>query len=389
MPGVDAARALALVGMMAVHIFAPVRTDGSLHPSYVVAAGRSAALFAVLAGVGLALATGRQQPYVGGRRRAARAGVLARAGLLVSLGLLLGQVDSPPLVILAYYGVLFVLAVPFLGLPARALAALAGAAALVTPVLSHLARLAVSPTPVAEPGGPDLLKELFLTGTYPALTWTTYLLVGLAVGRCDLRHRATGWQLLSGGVVLALGAKLASTALVAATGGVAPLRASLPADSFLAADLGRWLREGLFGTTPTADWRWLLVSSPHSGTTFDLLHTSGTAMAVLGGALVVARHAPRRLLLPLAAAGSMTLTLYLLHVLALADGSPLRTDDSTRLWAGHVLVALVLATVWRSLVGRGPLESLAAGLDRTSRRLAGGAGRLPVDGDRRAGTAAR
>ena len=42
--------------------------------------------------------------------------VLARAGPLVALGLLLGQVDSPPLVILAYYGLLFVLAIPFLGL---------------------------------------------------------------------------------------------------------------------------------------------------------------------------------------------------------------------------------------------------------------------------------
>ena len=40
--------------------------------------------------------------------------MLARAVLLVALGLLLGQVDSPPLVILAYYGLLFVLAIPFL-----------------------------------------------------------------------------------------------------------------------------------------------------------------------------------------------------------------------------------------------------------------------------------
>lgn len=133
MLGVGVARSLALVGMMSVHIFPPLRADGSLHPAYVVSAGRAAALFAVLAGVGLALATGGREPPDGLRLRAARAGVLARAGSLVALGLLLGKVDSPPLVILAYYGLLFGLAIPFLGLQARHLALLAVAAVLLTP----------------------------------------------------------------------------------------------------------------------------------------------------------------------------------------------------------------------------------------------------------------
>ena len=63
--GVDVARALALIGMMSVHIFPAVGRDGSLHPAYLVAAGRSAALFATLAGVGLALTTGGTQRYAG------------------------------------------------------------------------------------------------------------------------------------------------------------------------------------------------------------------------------------------------------------------------------------------------------------------------------------
>jgi hypothetical protein len=77
-------------------------------------------------------------------------------------------------------------------------------------------------------------------------------------------------------------------------------------------------------------------------------------------------------LVPLAAAGSMTFTLYTLHVLALADGSPFLTDDPMVLWLGHVAVALVLATVWRTWVGRGPLEWLASLLDRSARRAVGG-----------------
>ena len=81
---------------------------------------------------------------------------------------------------------------------------------------------------------------------------------------------------------------------------------------------------------------------------------------------------PRRVLVPLAATGSMTFTLYTLHVLALAEGSPFRSDDPMTLWLCHVAVALVVATLWRTQVGRGPLEWLASSLDRAARRAVGG-----------------
>jgi Heparan-alpha-glucosaminide N-acetyltransferase, catalytic len=370
--GVDVARALALIGMMSVHIFPAFRPDGSMHPAYVVAAGRSAALFAVLAGVGLALATGGQRRPEGLRLRAARAGVLARAAVLVVIGLLLGHVDSPPLVILAYYGLLFVLAIPFLGLRARHLVRLAVLAALVTPVVSQLVRAHVTPMPIGEPGGRGVLTELFLTGTYPAFTWTTYLFVGLAIGRSDLRRRGAAVSLLIGGTAVAVAAKLSSSALLGAAGGVDRLHDSLPRNDFFAQDTGRWLREGLFGTTPTTDWRWLLISSPHSGTTFDLAHTCATSAAVIGLCLLVVRYLPRWSYLPLAATGSMTLTLYTAHVLALAQGSPLLLDNRLHLWLLHVVVAVVVATLWRTQVGRGPFEWLAARADRMARRGAGG-----------------
>ena len=62
--GVDAARGLALIGMMSVHLFRmPYGPDAPLARELV--SGRSAALFAVLAGVGIALATGGTQPVVG------------------------------------------------------------------------------------------------------------------------------------------------------------------------------------------------------------------------------------------------------------------------------------------------------------------------------------
>ena len=212
-----------------------------------------------------------------------------------------------------------------------------------------------------------------LTGTYPVLPWTTYLFVGLALGRLDLRRRATALWLVTGGAALAVAAKVVSSSLLGAAGGVDRLSASVPADpsyAFLQDDLGRLLRQGLLGTTPTTDWRWLLISSPHSSTTLDLVHTSATAAAVLGLCLLVTRHTPRWLYLPLAATGSMTLTLYTAHVLSLAKDSPLLlTDDGLQLWLGQVVTVLVVATIWRSQVGRGPLEWFAAQVDRAARQL--------------------
>lgn len=368
--GVDMARALALIGMAATHIFPSFTASGDLHLSHQVASGRASALFAVLAGVGLALASGGTRPLRGRALRAARAGVIARACLLTVVGLLLARVDSPPLVILAYYGLLFLVAVPFLGLGARPLAGLAVAAAVVTPVVSHLVRSRLDPVQVEEPGGPDLLVDLFLTGTYPVLTWTTYLFVGLAVGRVALRRPLVALRLVLFGGLAAVTAKVVSGALLAAVGGADRLQASAGSAAGPVQDM---LARGLFGTTPTGDWRWLTVSAPHSGTTFDLVHTSGTAVAVLGGCLLLARVLPAGALLPLTAAGSMTFTLYTVHVLALADGSPVLLEDRQWLWLAHVAVALVVASVWRTQVGRGPLEALAAWLDRGARRLVGGA----------------
>ena len=373
--GVDVARCLALVGMAATHIFPGTDPDGSVHLSHTVAAGRASALFAVLAGVSLALATGGRTPLGGRDLWAARAGVGVRAAFLVALGLLLGRVDSPPLVILAYYGLLFVVALPVLGLGARSLAVLAVVAAVVTPVVSHVLRQEVDPTPIAEPWGGDLLTELLLTGTYPVLSWTTYLFAGMALGRSDLRRLAGAGRLLLAGAAIAVSAKALSAWLLDAVGGADRLASTVGST---AEEVTRSLGAGMFGTTPREDWRWLVVSAPHSGTTLDLVHTTGSAMAVLGACLLLARILPRLLVLPFAAAGSMTLTLYTAHVLALADGSPFLSDDRRTLWLAHVVVALVVATVWRTSVGRGPLEALVAWLSGSARRAVTGGRPAPV-----------
>ena len=65
--GIDAARGLALLGMMATHLLPTFESTADLTPTWIglTFSGRAAALFAVLAGVGLALSTGKRKPVQG------------------------------------------------------------------------------------------------------------------------------------------------------------------------------------------------------------------------------------------------------------------------------------------------------------------------------------
>jgi uncharacterized membrane protein len=50
--GVDAARGLALFGMMSVHVLPATDPDGTVSTAFRISSGRASALFALLAGVG-------------------------------------------------------------------------------------------------------------------------------------------------------------------------------------------------------------------------------------------------------------------------------------------------------------------------------------------------
>lgn len=370
--GVDAARGLALIGMMAIHILPMLAADGSVNLAYRIASGRSAALFAVLAGVGLALASGGTTPPRGRRLAAAAAGTLARGGVLLLVGLELGGLGSGVAVILVFYALLFVVAVPFLGLSAKVLLPLAAAWAVLAPMLSQAARPFMPTQSFASPAPPaladpvDLLREVAVTGYYPVLTWTAYLLAGLGIGRLALGNLRVQRTILLAGAVLAAGAWLASWWLLHPGGGLQVLEAAgAPGTPLAGGDVQTAVTTSFYGTTPTSTWWWLAVAAPHSGSPFDLLHTIGTSAVVLGAMLLLARAAAP-VLLPFAAIGSMTLTLYTLHVVLLATVLP-RTVPDAFLW--HLLIAVAVAVPWRGLVGRGPLEAIAAFASRSAAGL--------------------
>lgn len=344
--GLDVARCLALLGMVATHVLDPRTPDGDLAIGQWLAGGRASALFAVLAGVSLALMT--RQPLRRGPLALRAAGITGRALLIALLGLALGGLDTGIAVILVYYGVLFVVGLPFTLLGVRALVPLTVVWVVVAPVVSHLVRPHLPPRGFESPtfaqlGDPgQLASELFLTGYYPVVPWLAYLLAGLALGRLDLRDTRLLAGLALGGLGTAVLATRISRSLV---------------DPAIASEN----ELGMFGTTPPdGDWSWLLVVAPHSATPFDLAQTIGSAVLVIATCLLLERLLPRVVTTVLGVvlgAGAATLTLYSLHVVMLTP--QVWPDEEPTSYVSHVVVLLALGAVLRLARRRGPLEAVA------------------------------
>ncbi len=353
--GLDVARCLALLGMVATHVYDARTPSGELAVSHWVAGGRASALFAVLAGVSLALMT--REPLRGRQLAWRSGGLVGRALVIAAIGLLLGDLGSGIAIILTYYGVLFVLGLPFTLLRVRTLLPLALAWVVWAPVLSHLVRPHLPPRGFASPTFAQLADpvqlagELLLTGYYPAIPWMAYLLAGLVLGRLDLRNASLLGALALGGLGTAVLATRISRTLVDPT--VASENAT-----------------GMFGTTPPdGDWDWLLVVAPHSATPFDLAQTIGSAVLVIACCLLLERLLPRVATVALGVvlgAGTATLTLYVVHVVMRSPQVWPPEEPSS--YVRHVVVILAIGAALRLLGRRGPLEA-AAGLPvRLARR---------------------
>ena len=329
---VDVARGLAVLGMFAAHMWPRVELDERVFD------GRSAILFATLAGVSLGLSSGGARPVARGRRSRVVGSVLIRAAVLVLLGLVLQAWNEYVLVILPYYGVMFALLAVVLFAPRPVLLGLAAVLAVVGPWLADQVPVTTLGSPLAG-GLPGLAQDALLVGSYPALVWLPFLLVGLVAARSDLRRTRTAVLLLVGGVVAA----------VVGYG-------------------SRWL--------PGASSWPALDPAAHEGAPAEIVGSGGTALAVLGLLLLATRSAwaPGRVLSaalsPLAAVGSQPLTVYSAHLVLTAPLFTLYRLDGGRygLPLGWLLAAVVLtlvyAVLWRRFVGRGPLERVVARVSR-------------------------
>ena len=367
--GVDAARAVAVLGMVIIHFGPNPIPDTFFGNLYEVPHGRASVLFVLLAGVGVALLTaGRSGDGLRWRATAwqARGRLLFRAALLLPLGLWLQGLDHGVLVILQYYAVYFLLAALVLALPDRWLL-MAGAFALLCGPVSYFVGETARPGWFdgypAKLGDPlsSIARDLLLSGAYPLAVWSAPLFVGLWVGRRSLSSPAVRWWLLGVGLAVAVAVPLVSDGLTAAldgpTGGTGP---------------------GFSG---------LVTDEPHSQMPLWMAGSIGSACAVLGGALLLVEKLPR-VSWPLVATGQLALSVYVGHLLLLDSYEELLRHEAlpaAATTAGmFMLLAATTCMLWRAALPRGPLEAALATPWWTFERVArlrtahGRDGRAPV-----------
>lgn len=345
LPGVDLARGLAVVGMLAAHLLViPEPWEWSDAATWLgIVDGRSSILFATLAGVSIGIVTGGAAPLARAEMRLARERLVLRAGLLWLIGVLLLLTGVPVYVILPAYGILFLLATFFTGLRARALLVSAAVLALVLPVLQPLwERLPLW----SGPGGAEVAA---LVGWhYPFTVWIVFVLAGMGVARCGLARRSVQVGMLAGGATLA----------AIGYGVTAAFAPSLPA--------------------PAAVW----TAAPHSSGLGEVFGSGGFAIAVIGGCLLLCARADGRpgvigtVLLPLRATGAMPLTAYTLQLVVwgiwasvvLGDPGDLAGFRALEPFWPLTLGTIAFCTFWALVVGRGPLEEATARLSRVAAR---------------------
>ncbi|WIM68235.1 trypsin-like serine protease [Corynebacterium breve] len=165
---------------------------------------------------------------------------------------------------------------------------------------------------------------MFVDGPYPLLTWTAYMLIGFIAGQTLLNNERTQ--------IIALIVGFATVVF----GVIARGNETLATSGFL-------------------------DPSPHSGGAIDFLATSSSSIATIAACLVLTRSKPLALALaPLQAFGSMSLTMYILHVLS--AGTMLNQPSQPVLPNAaltSIFVGLAFAMAWK-LTGlrRGPAEWL-------------------------------
>jgi len=341
LPGPDVVRAVALIGVVVMNYHGylllqqegPRATDAVnrfFDPWTGPLSTRFAATFVLVAGVGVTLLTRRSIGDRDAVRR--RRTTLVRRGLvLYAGGLLLDQIWEGT--ILPYYGALFVLAAVLFTLSSRWVVTIGVSAAVVGALVAwwrleqqldgNATTWFDAPSRYSPRG---LALGVVVNGTHPLLPWLAFFCAGIVLGRCLGRD---GWR----AAAIGLGAALFTVAT-------------------------------LIGSAASGDRGSLIGTDPWSRSIVYTASALGTALMAFGIVTWLAEaHRSSRLVRWLGAAGTMSLTLYVLHAL-LFDLVVNRLGwirptglDTALIFAGcYWVVGISAAVAWRRRFGIGPFE---------------------------------
>ncbi len=327
--GIDAARGLAILGMIIVNV-GPVGPENVLQRIYLLPFGRASVLFVTIAGVGMGY-------FMRSRRGKELWTALSwRVALLFLLGAALQSVTDSVNLILQTYAVLFLLAPLLWKFSSRVLATLGVVIMVAGPlwIVTH---------DVAQPWGHSLegitlttaplegLHSLVLTGPYPLASWTVPFIAGLLLSRVDLADvRRLNRMIVIGGAAAVM--------------------------AFLIANLAYTL----LGPEADQGFSRIFTGAGHGQMPLWLISSIGGAVFAIAACQRLAQLAPPAIDW-LAKCGRLAFTIYVLHVLILAVAKP---ADGFSFGQG-VLVALALnvgalglGVLWARTGRQGPLEWL-------------------------------
>lgn len=346
-PGIDLARGLAILGMYVAHLTVVTPLEWSRPETWLgMVEGRSAILFATLAGVSLGLmgAGLRTRGAAHDGVRAQRSSIMIRAVLIWALGLLLLGFDVPVFVVLPAYGVLLLIGAFMVSWSTRALVITAAFTAAIAP---YVVTLVDSGGPPASGSVGEFFSDM-LGWNYPFVLWLAFVAAGIIGGRLIRRGIGSTVLLLGSGVALAV----LGYAVLGPVGNqvVGRYGADLPIGSSL------WLMS-------------VFRDDPHSHGVGEAFGSGGLALAVLALCVLAGTTALRWLLWPVRVIGSMPLTAYTAHLLVWGIWIMVTPGVGSDIHRLHGFLALdpfwpitlgVTAgcIVWALIWGKGPLEQL-------------------------------
>lgn len=236
--GIDAARGLAVVGMIFAHAGYTGIWGEELSALVGISHGHSSILFAVVAGLSLGMITGGARPPAGERLLHSRLRVLGRAvGLLLISGLVT-ILPSYVAVILASYALWFVWMIPALRWRPRTLIIVGLAHAVLGLIAGQLIQGVLSLGEIWTTQSPeDFVVSLVLTGVYPAIIWVGFVFIGMAMARSGITETRTLVRFGAAGLIAFI---LASAPFVIMERSLAPI--------FAASE------KGVFGDDELVDW---------------------------------------------------------------------------------------------------------------------------------------
>lgn len=346
--GYDFARGLAIIGMVFVNfkMVMAVKTDAFLYQIVEVLSGKAAALFVVLAGVGITLMhQSALRKNSASKIRQVKIRLLKRALFLLAIGL--SYYSIWPADILHYYGLYLSIGVLFLSVSNKWLQITSVVIILVYPVFMLFFNYetgwnwnTLEYTDFFTING--FFRNLFFNGFHPVFPWVAFLLIGIWVGRIDfnnikIRKRVTTLSLFI--FVIAKGVSLLLVYI---------LSHSSPNDAI--------------------EIEYLLGTMPMPSLFFYMITASSLAVFIISISIFICEKLPHVLLIKqLVSTGQLALSNYIFHVLigmfsiALFFGKleQAYSIEFTIIYAFlYCVLILILSHLWRKKYKFGPLEHL-------------------------------